>query len=86
MAEAVFVGSFGSSGGGLRAVFTEQNLHPLVHVSPINCKENCVDKKPQTERIVQKSCFVLSSLNLTWNAMNLSGSILVKEITCVHVK
>lgn len=38
IADAVFVGSFASSGGGFRAVFTEQNRHPLVHVSPINYK------------------------------------------------
>lgn len=36
MASAVLYGSFGSRGGGWRAVFTEQNLHPRVHVSPIS--------------------------------------------------
>ncbi len=30
-----FSGSFGSSGGGVRLVFTAQKLHPRVHVSPI---------------------------------------------------
>lgn len=34
MAEAVLIGSIGSGGGGARDVFTEQNLHPLVHWSP----------------------------------------------------
>ena len=33
---AVFSGSLGSRGGGALAVLTEQNRHPLVHVSPIN--------------------------------------------------
>lgn len=36
MASAVLYGSLGSRGGGCRAVFTEQNLHPRVHVSPIS--------------------------------------------------
>lgn len=36
MALAVLKGSFGSRGGGWRAVLTEQNLHPRVHVSPIS--------------------------------------------------
>ncbi|KAH3668979.1 hypothetical protein OGAPHI_002734 [Ogataea philodendri] len=36
MASAVFSGSFGSKGPGFLFVFTEQNRHPLVHVSPIN--------------------------------------------------
>lgn len=36
MADAVLTGSFGSSGGGFLDVFMEQNLHPLVHVSPSN--------------------------------------------------
>ncbi|PAV86829.1 hypothetical protein WR25_04604 [Diploscapter pachys] len=33
---AVFSGSIGSSGGGLLAVLTEQNRHPLVQVSPMS--------------------------------------------------
>ncbi|ANB13730.1 hypothetical protein AWJ20_4674 [Sugiyamaella lignohabitans] len=36
IASAVFSGSLGSNGEGLRLVLTEQNLHPLVQVSPIN--------------------------------------------------
>lgn len=36
MASAVFSGSWGSKDGGEREVLTEQNLHPRVHVSPIN--------------------------------------------------
>lgn len=36
MASAVFSGSWGSSGGGVREVFTEQNRQPRVHVSPIS--------------------------------------------------
>ncbi|KAF9814759.1 hypothetical protein SFRURICE_014854, partial [Spodoptera frugiperda] len=36
MACAVLRGSSGSSGGGRRDVFTEQNMQPRVHVSPIN--------------------------------------------------
>lgn len=34
MALAVFSGSIGSGGAGLLLVFTAQNLHPRVHVSP----------------------------------------------------
>ena len=33
---AVSIGSSGFSGGGFRAVFTEQNRQPRVQVSPIN--------------------------------------------------
>lgn len=36
MAFAVFTGSLGSGGGGVRDVFIEQNRHPLVQVSPNN--------------------------------------------------
>jgi len=32
----VLTGSFGSGGGGFRAVLTEQNRQPLVQVSPSN--------------------------------------------------
>ena len=39
MASAVFVGSFGSGGGGFLLVLTEQNLQPLVHWSPSICQE-----------------------------------------------
>lgn len=38
MAFAVLIGSFGSGGGGVRDVLTEQNRHPLVQVSPNNYK------------------------------------------------
>jgi len=34
MAVAVLTGSLGSGAGGLRDVFTEQNMQPRVHVSP----------------------------------------------------
>jgi len=34
MALAVFSGSIGSGGAGFMLVFTAQNLHPRVHVSP----------------------------------------------------
>lgn len=36
IASAVFSGSWGSRGGGVREVFTAQKRHPRVHVSPIN--------------------------------------------------
>ena len=35
MASDTFSGSSGSNGGGFLEVFTEQNRHPLVHVSPM---------------------------------------------------
>jgi len=35
IAVAVLTGSLTSNGGGARDVFTEQNMHPLVHVSPM---------------------------------------------------
>jgi hypothetical protein len=38
IASAVFSGSWMSSGGGVREVFTEQNRQPRVHVSPISYK------------------------------------------------
>ena len=38
IASAVFSGSWISSGGGVREVFTEQNRQPLVHVSPMSYK------------------------------------------------
>lgn len=40
MAVAVFNGSLMSGGGGVLEVLTEQNLQPLVQVSPNTCKEN----------------------------------------------
>lgn len=52
MAEAVFTGSFGSNGGGLRAVLTEQNRQPRVHVSPINCKKN--HGKMQNQELLER--------------------------------
>jgi len=43
IASAVCSGSWGSKGGGARDVFTEQNLHPLVHVSPMSLQSlQCV--------------------------------------------
>lgn len=55
MALAVFTGSLGSGGGGLRAVLTEQNLQPRVHVSPKTCDKKHKDKssmkyQPQTNK------------------------------------
>jgi hypothetical protein len=38
IASAVFSGSWISSGGGVREVFTEQNRQPRVHVSPMSYK------------------------------------------------
>lgn len=39
IASAVCSGSCGSRGGGVRDVFTAQNLHPLVQVSPMSLEK-----------------------------------------------
>ena len=58
---AVSIGSSGFSGGGFRAVFTEQNRQPRVQVSPINIivanKGNLRNKNRLT-----KNSFILISI------------------------